>query len=99
MCETCGCGEVDSVTVLNLQTGREVVMEQRSDAAASGDPYEHVHADGTRHSHPHDHHHDHSHRPVPSGKRTIDVDVRVLGRNDTIAAGNRAWLAGREILA
>lgn len=56
------------------------------------DHHEHVHADGTRHSHPHSHephgHHDH-----------IDLETRVLAKNDALADRNRAWLAQRRILA
>ena len=56
--------------------------------------HEHVHADGTRHvhSHPHDHAHDHSHGA------TLEIQTRILAKNDAVAAQNRAWLAGREIL-
>jgi hydrogenase nickel incorporation protein HypB len=81
----CGtCGCGDSeATIINLRTG------------------EHVHADGTRHAH-HDHHHGghdqshHTHRHEPA---LIDVESRVLAKNDALAARNRAWFAGREILA
>ena len=54
--------------------------------------HEHVHADGTRHSHPH--HHDHEHRTT-----VIELNTRILAKNDALAARNRAWFAGREILA
>ncbi|HUI61477.1 MAG TPA: GTP-binding protein, partial [Steroidobacteraceae bacterium] len=56
-----------------------------------------MHADGTRHSHPH--HHDHTHRHDPEHGRTIELNARILAKNDAIAAQNRAWFAGREILA
>ena len=62
-----------------------------------GDAHEHVHADGTRHSHSHsqDHGHDHS-----NGVATTEtLETRVLAKNDALAAKNRAWFAGREILA
>jgi hydrogenase nickel incorporation protein HypB len=49
--------------------------------------HEHVHADGTRHAH---HHHDHD---------AVALDARILAKNEAIAATNRAWFAGREILA
>ena len=55
--------------------------------------HEHVHADGTRHNHAH--HHDHHH-----GQATvIELETRILAKNDALAARNRAWFAGREILA
>jgi hydrogenase nickel incorporation protein HypB len=62
--------------------------------------HEHVHADGTRHSHSHDqanvHAHDHAYDHGPS---VVDLEARLLAKNDTLAALNRAWFAGREILA
>jgi hydrogenase nickel incorporation protein HypB len=50
--------------------------------------HEHVHADGTRHNHAHDH-------PAT----IVELHTRILGKNDELAARNRAWFAGREILA
>src|SRR5579859_1216820 len=55
---------------------------------------EHVHADGTRHSHAHDHDHPHEHSTT-----LIELQTRVLAKNDALAARNRVWFAGREILA
>lgn len=56
--------------------------------------HEHVHADGTRHSHRHDHEHQH-HAPAA----VVALETRILAKNDALAARNRAWFAGREILA
>jgi hydrogenase nickel incorporation protein HypB len=53
-----------------------------------GETEEHVHADGTRHSHAHDH-----------AATIVELHTRILAKNDTLAARNRAWFAGREILA
>jgi hydrogenase nickel incorporation protein HypB len=53
-----------------------------------GETHEHVHADGTRHSHAYDH---------PATE--IELQTRILAKNDALAARNRAWFAGREILA
>jgi hydrogenase nickel incorporation protein HypB len=65
---------------------------------------EHVHADGTRHSHDHDHHHDHGpghehghHHHEQAA--VIELETRILAKNDALAARNRAWFAGREMLA
>jgi hydrogenase nickel incorporation protein HypB len=93
MCETCGCGAGET-TVTNLETGHTHDL---------GSEHEHVHADGTRHSHRHDHSpdHDHSHdhdhdRPAT---KVIDLNARILAKNDHAAALNRAWFKGREVLA
>jgi hydrogenase nickel incorporation protein HypB len=57
-----------------------------------GEAHEHVHEDGTRHSHAH--HPDHDHPAT-----VIELQTRILAKNDALAARNRAWFAGREILA
>jgi hydrogenase nickel incorporation protein HypB len=69
----------------------------------------HGHADGKRHHHEHghpdgqDHHHEHAHghahHPAPRATTQLDLERRILDRNDAQAGLNRAWLAGREILA
>jgi len=64
--------------------------------ADHGHLHEHVHADGTPHSHSHAHAHDHTH---DHGASVVDLEARLLAKNDTLAALNRAWFAGREILA
>ncbi|MFZ3181493.1 MAG: hydrogenase nickel incorporation protein HypB [Methylocystis silviterrae] len=57
----------------------------------------HAHGHDHSHAHAHDHSdhdqaHDHSHHRV-------DLEARILAKNDAIAAKCRAWLAGREIVA
>ena len=84
MCGHCGCGDPTSATVVNLRH----------------DEHEHVHADGTRHSHAHghpQHHHDDHHQAAET--TLVELQTRILAKNDTLAARNRAWFAGREILA
>ncbi|WP_456659635.1 hydrogenase nickel incorporation protein HypB [Bradyrhizobium sp. JR3.5] len=64
--------------------------------------HEHVHADGARHSHSHGDHDDHTHEHQDSERAAnsvIELETRILARNDALAARNRAWFAGREILA
>jgi hydrogenase nickel incorporation protein HypB len=98
MCATCGCSSGGTVRLL--------VAEH-----AHGPDHDHGHPD---HAHPgpgpghagHDDH-DHAHPPAaqfPSlegtdGPRTIQLQQKVLAKNDELAAQNRAWLAGRGILA
>jgi hydrogenase nickel incorporation protein HypB len=69
-------------------------------SSALHDRHEHVHADGTRHSHDHGHdHHDHEHRHHDHGHSTVvELETRILAKNDALAARNRAWFAGREML-
>ncbi|MFZ3237301.1 MAG: hydrogenase nickel incorporation protein HypB [Stellaceae bacterium] len=102
MCESCGCGATE-VSLTNLATGRRQILGE----------HPHTHADGTRHSHDHDHDHvhvhedatahshghergaDHAHPPVA----VVELNARILDKNDRIAERNRAWFQGREILA
>lgn len=48
---------------------------------------------GDDHPHDHDHPHSHGHSSV------IELETRILAKNDALAAKNRGWFAGREILA
>ena len=63
--------------------------EHIQDHGGDGVPREHVHADGTRHTHTHD--------PAPG--EVIALETRIFAKNDALAAKNRAWFQGREILA
>ena len=62
-----------------------------------GAEHEHVHPDGTRHRHSHgpaEHHHGHTH-----DTETVRLEADILAKNDLLAARNRGWLEGREVLA
>lgn len=89
MCGTCGCGS-DEQTMTNLETGQTHVLVD--------DRHEHVHADGTRHTHDHHHEHPHTHSHDRS-PTVVELNARILAKNDTLAERNRAWFRGREILA
>lgn len=59
--------------------------------------HEQGHAHGHEHSHAHAHDHgDHAHEDP---HRRVELETRILAKNDAIAAKCRAWLAGREIVA
>lgn len=59
--------------------------------------HDHPHGDEADHDHVHDHAHggDEGHGPG----ELIELEARILAKNDALAARNRAWFAGREILA
>jgi hydrogenase nickel incorporation protein HypB len=57
-------------------------------------PHDHEHG----HHHAHDHH-DHDHGPDELRTHTLDLEQRVLARNDDLAADNRRWLADRSVVA
>jgi hydrogenase nickel incorporation protein HypB len=93
MCETCGCSHEAEVKVVNLETGKTL------DPAFShhhGDSHSHAQF----HDHDHTHNHNHSYSEANNGRMsTVLLERDVLAKNAALAAGNRAWFAGREILA
>ncbi|MBL29113.1 MAG: hydrogenase accessory protein HypB [Rhodospirillaceae bacterium] len=84
MCGHCGCGSDQPVTVIDLQA-------------------ETSHGQSQSHAHEHHHHHDHGgehhHTHVRSESTVVELNARILAKNDALAARNRSWFAGREILA
>lgn len=69
-----------------------------------GHAHQHTHPHEPGHDHHHDdrplrHHasyHDHGHGHAPS---VVELETRILEKNDRLAARNRGWFEGREILA
>ena len=61
--------------------------------------HEQGHAHGHDHSHAHAHDHSDHDQAHEDSHRRVDLEARILAKNDAIAAKCRAWLAGREIVA
>ncbi len=105
MCGHCGCGDEAAATVLNLETGKETAMERGAHRHTHDDGHFHVHDPdhGRRHAHEHGHDHDHGqshdHAPRTPAGEVVDLEARILAKNDAMAEKNRAWFKGREILA
>ncbi|RNJ49666.1 hydrogenase nickel incorporation protein HypB [Methylocystis hirsuta] len=114
MCTSCGC-QGQGTTMTNLQTGARAeiaALPEHDGVAHSHGSHghghfhgEHHHADDEHHAHGHDHSHahardrgghDHAHE---HSHHRVDLETRILAKNDAIAAKCRAWLAGREIVA
>ncbi|MCB9687234.1 MAG: hydrogenase nickel incorporation protein HypB [Alphaproteobacteria bacterium] len=84
MCTTCGCSGDRSDAVLTvLASGERVSLMPVLDPKPR---LVNVHA-----------HHAHAHDQGPA--ELIELERRVLATNDRLAERNRAWLAGREVLA
>jgi hydrogenase nickel incorporation protein HypB len=96
MCKTCGCDDDAGVRVIDLDSvdpgvsylfdgvSRHQLQDQHSSS----------------HSHPHDHEHSHEQAPHDHGPlRMIELDQRILAKNDDLADGNRQWFAARGIVA
>ena len=98
MCVTCGCSEGNEVTMTNVITGKTMEMNGH---------HTHTLEDGTVISHAHDHehhhhHHEHHHASEIHAKihgTTITLEEKILQKNDLIAAQNRGYFKGRNILA
>jgi hydrogenase nickel incorporation protein HypB len=90
MCATCGCSSDGTVRLL--------VAEPDHGSSRHHGHHDHAHA-------PHAHDHEHRHAPEtpivrpPDGPRTIELQQKVLAKNDELAAANRQWLRERGILA
>ncbi len=88
MCATCGCGESE-VRLTTLGTDAPTPVE-----AGHGHGHGHGHGRGEpAHEHPD------PARNEALRTHTLELEVAVLAHNDGLAAGNRAWLAERDITA
>ncbi len=95
MCVTCGCSDGNDVTLTNIETGQTTEINGH---------HTHILADGTVISHSHDHehehnHHHHAHDHAKMHGTTITLEEKILQKNDLIAAENRGYFKGRNILA
>lgn len=114
MCVTCGCSDQSNPTLTNPQTGvvesiapptgeHTHTLPDGTVVTHSHHPHDH----DPPHSHDHAHDHDHPHPPHPSPAtlhanlhgNTLELEHRILAKNDLIAAQNRGWFRGRNILA
>jgi hypothetical protein len=97
MCETCGCSDGAEVKVVNLETGKALDLASKHLRDDSHYQAHHIHDDNHSHDHvrDHDYDHDHTHHSRAS---TVLLEQDVLAKNAALAARNRAWFAGREIL-
>jgi hydrogenase nickel incorporation protein HypB len=99
MCTTCGCSDNMKSTVTDLASGKTVVVDD--DHPHSHD-HTHHHDHGLHEGHGHDHHHHHGHGASDhdhSHGTTISLEQEILAKNNLIAARNRGWFEGRNILA
>jgi hydrogenase nickel incorporation protein HypB len=97
MCVTCGCSDNGQAKIANLETDEVMAIH------SNDNQHHHTHTlpDGTviTHSHSHD---THSEAPQIHAKihnTTISLEQNILAKNNLIAAQNRGWFKGRNILA
>jgi hydrogenase nickel incorporation protein HypB len=89
MCET--CGRSDGAEAKVLETGETLNPASKRH---HGESHDHAHFLHDNHFHTHSNDDDY-HDPA----RTVVLEQDVLAKNAALAARNRAWFAGREILA
>lgn len=96
MCVTCGCSD-DNAFITHPQTGEVLTMNSHSDE------HHHTHTlpDGTiiTHSHSENTVRDASAIHAKMHNTTISLEQDILAKNNLIAAQNRGWFKGRNILA
>ena len=83
MCDTCGCSQPADAVTFRKP----------------GEGHDHNHH---HHDHGHDHHHDHDHdhhHHHDTTSRTVEVELDLLKRNNSLAERNRGWFAAKGILA
>ncbi|SFE11854.1 Hydrogenase nickel incorporation protein HypB [Roseivivax sediminis] len=95
MCIDCGCSDGATATMTNVKSGE--ISDIRHDAGGRLHDSAHQHSHGHDHDHHHGHHH-HGHTHSHGHAGVIDLQQSLLEKNDALAARNRAWLAGREVL-
>ncbi|KYC37863.1 hydrogenase accessory protein HypB [Scytonema hofmannii PCC 7110] len=101
MCVTCGCSDDAEVTMTDPET------EEVQAISGNGNAHPHFHThtlpDGTVISHSHTHDRDSLteayHIHAKTHCTTISLEQDILAKNNLIAAQNRGWFKGRNILA
>ena len=91
MCGTCGCSDTDNaVTMTDMRSGDVAVLRHGG-----------LHRQPERHNAHHHRAHKGEDRPHVHAQNddVVMLESAMLARNDTLAAENRAWFAGRGVLA
>lgn len=92
MCITCGCSDDTEGTITNLETGQ-----------VQHNHHHHTHTleDGTviTHSHSHEPHAEAPQIHAKIHNATVSLEQDILAKNNLLAAQNRGWFKGRNILA
>ena len=97
MCESCGCGIVDGVSIDGVRVPRDPQDHGHShtrdhDHGHTHDPaHPHAHDHGDGHTHDHDHPHPHG----EGESRTVSVQRAILEKNDRLAERNRGFFQAK----
>jgi len=102
MCTTCGCGSSDQTIDGHVHEHEHTHVDGTTHSHAHD--HSQFHGHGGHHDHVHDHGqqsapalHSHAHGVPPT--RMVQIEQDILARNNAYAAQNRAFFAGRRVLA
>ncbi|MGK7942579.1 MAG: GTP-binding protein, partial [Crocosphaera sp.] len=99
MCVTCGCSGGNDVTLTNIETGKTTdINGHHTHTLADGTVISHNHDHGHEDNH-NNHGHNHAHEHAKIHGTTITLEEKILQKNNLIAAENRGYFKGRNILA
>lgn len=87
MCDTCGCGDTQGITI--RKPGKE---HEHEDAHQHQHHHHHTHEHD--HDHDHDHEHDHEHAHEHS-HQTITLEQDILSENNRLAERNRGFFEAK----
>ncbi|WP_208346471.1 hydrogenase nickel incorporation protein HypB, partial [Aetokthonos hydrillicola] len=101
MCVTCGCSDNGETKIANLDTNQAIAINTQGHTNDHEHTHTHALPDGTviTHSHSHDSITEASHVHAKIHSTTISLEQDILAKNNLIAAQNRGWFKGRNILA
>jgi hydrogenase nickel incorporation protein HypB len=98
MCVTCGCSDDAEVTLTNLENGNVQLVDSHEHFHHDQHSHTHTLTDGSVVTHTH-HQHTLEKTPIHSHSQTISLEQNILAKNNLIAAQNRGWFKGRNIIA
>ena len=92
MCNTCGCGQGEEITI---RKPGEISEQHIHEHTHDGSVHPHIHhgADDHHHHHGHDHSHSHDHG------REVMVEQDVLLKNNLLAERNRGYFEAKNLTA
>lgn len=109
MCVTCGCSDDAEPTITNIATGEKSPVNSHHHHHGHHHHHDETHthtlADGTVITHSHNNGNSHHHITEASTIHakihgtTISLEQDILAKNNLLAAQNRGWFKGRNILA
>ena len=91
MCDTCGCGQEEEITIRKPgEKSEQHIHDHAHDG--SGHSHDHIGSDNHHHHHDFDHHHSHGHG------REVLVEQDILLKNNLLAERNRGYFEAKSLI-